>query len=261
MENDQPVAAGQAEVSSPVASPEPAATPQAQSGAQTPAPVTPPVDVIESLKAEVERLQKSYKEAQGFTTKQAQANAELRRQFAALQNSHKSVADTLAKAMRAPHDPDQFLQELKTKGPDYLNELLDKRLQESMKPYAERADRADLKATVTEMRHNKDAYPDFDKLSEDMAKIAQTPGAIPADLPIDEYMDALYNAARLLRAKDAVKEAEANGRKQAEESLARESRTTVVGGGKQGATKEIDPKTATLAQLKEMLRAQGLVEE
>lgn len=255
METPQETApAGQDAVTSPAGS----APVETSQGIPVATPTTEPSikDVLDQLA----QVSKSYKEVQGFSTKQAQSNAELKRQLAELQSSHSTVAETLRKAMQLPHDPDQFMEEWR-KNPNVVLERLLKEKFETLQKGSEeqisslsgRVDYLQVDNAIKTFRADTEGHPDFAKLEKEMGEITRTPGLAPnPSLPPDQYVEALYQAAKLRHAEDALKAAEEAGRKKAEETLARESRTTVAGGGKQ-VSLTTDPSKMTAAQVKEAI--------
>jgi hypothetical protein len=80
-------------------------------------------------------------------------------------------------------------------------------------------------------------YPDFEQLETQMQELVES-DKCPIDfnkLSISEIYDTLYNLARSQHSDKAIQQAEQLGRKSAEAALAKESQTTVAGGGKSGS--------------------------
>lgn len=224
-------------------------------GSGAAAPAAPNLDP--AVAERLAEITKSYKEIQGFSTKQAQSNAELRRQLSELQTSHKGVAEMLRKAMQAPHDPAQFEEEWRKNPTAVLDRLLKDKLDGMQKGFEDRVssqgatiDQLTVSSVIKDYRSDATNHPDFAKLEAEMAEITRTPGLAPdPKLPAEQYVEALYQAAKNRHAQDALKAAEDAGRKKAEEALAKESRTTIAGGGKQVALTS-DPSKMSAAQLK-----------
>lgn len=201
-------------------------------------------------------VRKSYEELRKEFTRRTQSESQLKKQYAdavsqlqSLHDSHKQLASMIQQATKKPIDPEQFIADLQKQGPAaldaYLEDKLGGRLKEIEdkynKQYMDVATRNfTLEAELEKVKrlHDTARYPDFDKLLPTMEALAD-PETCPIDmskLSIAEIYDALYKLARSQHSEEAIKAAEELGRKSAEAALAKESVTTVAGGGKAGST-------------------------
>lgn len=212
-------------------------------------------------------MDKNYQELRSWTTRVSQQNADMRKQMEAQTAKIKEMADLITKATEKPYDPDQFMEEFRAKGPEFLKSHLETAWKQKEENYLSQIGqvRQELTAlrvtnTVNAMRADTAKYPDFAKLEDDMQKLLDS-GVIPeADIQSKSEADLLvqlYQIAKLQHSQEAIKAAEANGRKAAETELAREARTGVAGGGRVVGQVTPDIKTMTSAQMKANASALG----
>lgn len=201
-------------------------------------------------------VRKSYEELRKEFTRRTQEESQLKKQYAAsmqqlkaLQDSHKSLAQMIEKATEKPVNPEQFLRDLQTQGPAALDAYLEKKLGGRVKEVEEKYNKQYedaynrslvLEAELEKFKRISDSttYPDFKTLLPTMQAIADSENC-PVDfknLPISEIYDTLYKLAKSQHSEEAIKQAEQLGQKRAEAALAKESVTTVAGGGKAGTT-------------------------
>ena len=188
---------------------------------------------------------KSYTEMRKWTTRVAQENSAMRQQLDTLKNQQTQILEALNKATERPHDPDQFMEELRTQGPNYFKSLFSKEkeaLEQSFVTQLQERDQVirklEIDSAIKDRRADPKTYPDFQKLEAEM-KDTFLEGNLPFDpnnLSTDELIDSLYNLVTLRHSQEAINAAEQLGRSKAEAELARESATTVAGGGKHVGT-------------------------
>jgi hypothetical protein len=180
-----------------------------------------------------------------------------------LKQSHGQLAQLLTKATKAPVNPEQFMRELQSQGPEaltaHVKELIQAETAQMQEAYTEQANRALLlEAQLEKLYRRQDAenYPDFKQLEPVMQEIADSENC-PIDWgqPTAVIYDTLYKLARSRSSEDAVKAAEEFGRKTAEHQLGKEAATAVPGGGKAGAP--LDPsKIKDISKLREYFVSQ-----
>lgn len=219
---------------------------------------------------------KSYEELRPQFTKTTQELSRLKREhgmtqkeIATLRQAHEEFAKQLATATEKPIDPAVFIEDLKTQGPKaldgYLKKQLDALRKEHMTAYEKvEARNAVLEANVEVMRREKDSanYPNFAELKEEMQALADS-GKVPDEVfskPTGEVYDYLYNLVKSKHSEEALKQAEEFGTKKAEAALAKESATTVAGGGNSDVT-IANSSTMTAAQLRKHFISQGMVSD
>lgn len=228
-----------------------ATTPVAGQAGQSPAP---PLD-------------KNYQELRSWTTRVSQENAAMRKQMEAATAQIKQMADLITKATEKPYDPDQFMEEFRAKGPEFLKNQLETAWKSKEETYLSQIEsvRAEVTGlqianTVNAMKADTTTYPDFAKLEGDMQKLLDS-GVIPQSeiqsKPVSELLVQLYQMAKLQHSQEAIKAAEANGRKAAEAELAREARSGIAGGGRVTGQVTPDINKMTAKQMKQNAAAFG----
>jgi len=188
---------------------------------------------VQEVTRKYESLEKSYKELQRFSTQTSQERAEIKKELGLLK-------EYIEKATEKPFDIEQFKREWDAHGPKALDNYFKPQMTKMQEEYQkqlseERMARTQLTAQVElyARRGDETNYPDFENLEAKMTEIANDPNC-PVDLrkPIGQVLDALYKLAREQNSSAAVQAAEELGRKKGERNLAKESKTTVAGGGK-----------------------------
>jgi len=202
---------------------------------------------------------KNYEELRKFATQTSQERSELKKQLEAMQLSQKQIAEMLAKSTEAPYNPDEFMENLRSQGPKFLQNHFDKWRTGIDEKYDKeisqvKQDNLNLQASlaIALRRGDEMSFPDFEKLEGKMGEIASSDNC-PVDLskPINEVLDALYKLARDSHSADAVKVAEQIGAKKAEEQIAKEAATAVATGGKNHGITPVNPsKEMSLEQMR-----------
>ncbi|MGD9724885.1 MAG: hypothetical protein AB7V39_00555 [Nitrospiraceae bacterium] len=218
---------------------------------------------IESYKALRIKLQQQGTEKNSYAKKMESMESQL-----------KQLAEAFTKATEAPYDPDQFMGNLRTQGPKFLEQALKNTFEAREAKILEQLNETRVLARSMQVEREFEKrvadpknYPDFKKLEPTMTEIynkaleAFDNGSSPTDpraMDPRELFDQLFNLARYQHTDQALKEAEAHGKAKAEAELANESMTTVAAGGK-GASKPVfDPNTLSVEKHREWLIAQGL---
>ena len=210
-------------------------------------------------------LEKSYKELQGKFTQTAQERSAASKELTAIRETQSKLLEMIQKATEAPFDPEQFKNELFTKGPQALEGWLEKKLQARLQSVQEKYDK-DIESNKQEnlalrtryevaARHaNSEDYPNFAELYPKMLDLAKDPKC-PVDFskPVEESLDALYNLAKVQSSDEAVKIAAERGKKQAEAEAARESQTTVATSGRRGSSTSPNLETMPLGDLEKLV--------
>lgn len=204
---------------------------------------------------ELSRLKRDY----GMTTKELQSLKQAQQQF----------AEQLAKATEKPINPEEFLRDLQTQGPKALDSYLKKQLDtirsEHAKSYEEVVTKnAVLEANVEVLKRERDSknYPNFADLKDAMQELADS-GKVPDEIyqkSTGEVYDYLYNQVKAQHSEEALKKAEEFGKKKAEAAIAKESATTVAGGGN-GDVNIANPSKMSAAELRKHFIAQGMVSD
>ena len=212
---------------------------------------------------EFPKLEKSYKELQRKFTEVAQDRSSMRREFKSLQDAITSLQTSVSQVTKKPlPSPEQFISDLQTKGIDAIQPFLNDQINPIKESYQKELSDRDTKlmALETKMacmtrRNDTDNYPDFAKLEPEIARMVEDPNCpIDFNRPTEEVIDALYNLVRSKHSSQALLEAEKMGRKKAEENLAKESKTTVAGGGKSAGS-----PTPNLNQVKDLNKLREIV--
>jgi len=204
---------------------------------------------------ELSRLKRDY----GMTTKELQSLKQAQQQF----------AEQLAKATEKPIDPAEFIRDLQTLGPkaldNYLKKHTDGLRSEYQKTFESVAEKnAVLEANLEVMKRERDEknYPNFSELKAAMQELADS-GKVPEEVytrSTGEVYDYLYNLVKSQHSDEALKKAEEFGQKKAEAALAKESATTVAGGGN-GDVTIANPSKMSAAELRKHFIAQGMVSD
>lgn len=226
-----------------------------------------------------EDLEKRYKSLQSEFTPLSQERAKARKEMEELQAQVKQFKELLEKASEEPFNLEQFQKEFATKGPQALDKYLTKQLESRIaaekevwnKQYEDLRTQSqkDREALVqlqshheVSMRANDEKnYPNFAELYPKMLELAKVPENVDASKGMGEIIDSLYAKAKSLSSEEAVRIAAARGKKEAEAEIAKESLTTVAGGGKTASTSSPDPETMPLDQLEKALIGQFGVAE
>lgn len=227
--------------------------------------------VVKDWQKEHEIVTKSYNELRQKLQLQGREKNEAKARFDTLEKTLKQLSEGMAPLLhKETYNPDQFMEDLRSQGPQFLQNLIKKEREALL---AETDSKVQgLSATVTQLQTERaverrmadgEGYPDFKTLEPDMVKIYESNRALFDGQyeSLEDKIDALYNAAKLQRSPDALKQAEALGKKTAETELAREAHAAGAGGGKAGVVTTPSLKGATAAQLKEHFRSLGLVED
>jgi hypothetical protein len=169
------------------------------------------------------------------------------------------------KATEAPFDPEQFKNELFTKGPQALEGWLQKKLQSQLgaiqEKYDKELDQQRQENTALRMRYevasrhaDSENYPNFAELYPKMLELAKDEKC-PVDFskPIEESLDALYNLAKVQSSEEAVKIAVAQGKTKAEAEAARESKTTVATSGRKGTSTSPNLESMAMGDLEKLV--------
>lgn len=188
---------------------------------------------VQEVQRKYESLEKSYKELQRFSTQTSQERAEIKKELGLLK-------EYIEKATAQPFNIEQFKREWDAHGPKALDNYFQPQLKKMQDAYEARLAESEKshKALTAQVelyarRGDEVNYPDFEKLEDKMTQIAGSPNCpVNLNAPIGQVLDALYKLAREANSSEAVKAAEELGRKKGEASLAKESKTTVAGGGK-----------------------------
>lgn len=229
------------------------AKPEAAASTESSKPAQPAVD-----------YEKQYKELQRAYTRETQNRSGYERRLEAIQSQMEAQAKHLAEMRKQPYNRDQFLKEFQDKGPDSLLPYWEENLKGVKSEYSKQISEQSkqirelsTKLVVNERRQDVENYPDFRKLEPIISEIMADPNC-PVDFtkPMDQVVDALYQLARQSNSAEAIKTAESNGRRQADASLVRESKTTVTGGGKAAGTSKPDTSKMSLEELRKHFVAQ-----
>lgn len=227
------------------------------------------------LQAEVDKWKRSHQEAR---TKMAAMGAEKNltaKELGEVKKQLSELAAAFAKATETPYDPEQFIETLKSQGPEFINKLIADHLkkqqsasEEKYTSLATEQKKLSVKIAYKDRVADAENYPNFKEMEPTMDKVFKT--AVqnyldgksdfdPRSLDSDELMDQLYAIAKLQHSQDALKKAEAHGREQAEAGLAREAETSVAAGGKHVGSKIVDPTSLPPKEHRQWLIDRGIV--
>lgn len=217
---------------------------------------------IESYKALRIKLQQQGTEKNSYAKKMESMEQQL-----------KTLAEAFTNATKAPYDPDQFMGNLKTQGPKFLEETLkgvfdarEAKILEQLNETRVLARSMQVEREFEKRVADATNYPDFKKLEPTMTEIYKaaveafdngSTNVDPRNMDPKELFDQLFNLARYQHTNEALKQAEAHGKAKAEAELANESMTTVATGGKQTAPRAIDTSSMSVEQLREILVKQA----
>lgn len=260
---------------------EPAATEQA--GTTDDASVQPSKDSANApatttkteTQAEID-YRKSYDELRPQYTKATQELSRLKRDFGmttkelqSMKQSQEEFAKRLAEATEKKIDPTEFIRDLQTQGPKAFDNYLKKHLDSLRSEYKSSHEKvvqqnAVLEANLEVMKRERDTknYPNFSDLKDKMQELADS-GKVPDEVfgkPTGEVYDYLYNLVKSQHSEEALKQAETFGQKKAEAALAKESATTVAGGGN-GDVTIANPSKMSAADLRKYFINQGMVSD
>ncbi len=197
--------------------------------------------------------QKRYNDLRSEFDKRNARESEVAKKLTSFEAEQKRVAEMMAKLTAEPYNPDIFMENLRNKGPKFLEDHfnqwktgLEKKYDTEVQNVRSENLNLSTRLEVLVRRGDDINYPDFIKLEEKMKEIAADENC-PIDLskPIPEVLDALYKLAREQHSVEAIKEAEKLGAKSKEEELAKEARTAVATGGKHTGTIPTDPSKIT----------------
>jgi len=215
-------------------------------------------------------IEKSYGELRKEFTRVTQENARARREsqaalqeLNALKQSQQKLTEAIAASTRKPVDPQKFMHDLQTQGPEALKAFLQEEIKSGtaqlQQAYLEQFNKGVLmEAQVEKLHRRMDTanYPDFAALEPKMQEIADSENC-PIDWkqPISVIYDTLYKLAREGNSESAVAAAEQFGRRTAERTLGKEAQAAVPTGGKGAST--VNPKEIKdLAQLRQYFVSQ-----
>lgn len=221
------------------------------------------------LQEEHAQVSKNYAELRKKLVAQGTERNTYQKQFEEMKAQQAAILESLRKATAEAHDPDKFLEEFKTQGPEYIKNLLQKE-REAIK--AEMTEgMSQLVAEVNQLRVDKVLdlrradpvkYPDFAKLENAMKDIylsGQFPFD-PANLTVEELVDKLYNLTRLQHSTDAIKAAVDLGKSNAEAEARKEAQTSVTGGGKHSGVIPANASDMSAAAMRKHFESIGMVE-
>jgi hypothetical protein len=205
----------------------------------------------------------NYKELQRKFTEVTQDRAGMKKDFQALQDAMGQLQSSVASMSKKPlPSPEQFVQDIQTNGIKAIQPFLEEQINpirdSHQKELATRDEKImNLEVNMECMLRRSDGmkYPDFTKLEPEIQRMAADPSC-PVDFskPTGEVIDTLYNLVRSKHSSDALLAAEQVGKQKAEEGLAKESKTTVAGGGKTGASVTPDlNKVKDLTKMREIV--------
>lgn len=187
----------------------------------------------DALLKRFETLDKNYGELRRTYTQTTQG-------YSTLQKQLDNMVRVFQEATKEEISPEDFMKALQSQGvkafdplkkqwQDELKSSYDKTLEDIQTQRM--SDRVEIE--VMKRRLDTARYPDFQKLEDRMGEIANDPNS-PVDWSKDVNViyDTLYKLAKAGSAESAIKEARAQGLKEAESKLAREAGTAVATGGK-----------------------------
>jgi len=191
------------------------------------------------------KQERSYKELQKHATQQSMKAAELEKKLDKLLTSFE-------KATQVEIDPQQFIRDVNERGHAPIVELIGKEVEKVRNALIEENGKITsaqetkiykLEADLLIERMGRDTknFPGFDEMKEKFGEILDDPECpVREDLPIFDQLQALYNIAKTRSADTAVILAKEEGKKEAENQLAKEAKAHTAGGGKTAGTTEPD---------------------
>lgn len=195
---------------------------------------------IQELQKQLEQNQKNYDELRSKSTKDWQSSAERDRQFEALQASMGKLVEKFNQSAIEKEDPEQFMENLKTQGPKYLDKYITRHTDALKAKHEEDKQEGAKETSVLRyenafMKISRDTkqYPGFEGLESKMNEIAASPDC-PVNLqqPIPIVLKALYKLASTSSTDENLRKAKNLGAEQERIRLAKEAQTSVVGSGK-----------------------------
>ena len=187
----------------------------------------------DALLKRFEALDRNYGELRKTYTQTTQG-------YSTLQKQLDNMVRVFQEATKEEISPEDFMKALQSQGVKAF-EPLKKQWQDELKSGYDKtlddlqtqrmSDRVEIE--VMKRRLDSTRYPDFQKLEEKMGEMANDPKC-PVDWGQDVGViyDTLYKLAKAASADTAIKEAKAQGLKEAEAKIAREAGTAVATGGK-----------------------------
>lgn len=218
---------------------------------KTPAVVDQPAPTV--------NYEAKYKELQRAYTQETQRRSQLEKQWGGVSSKLEEQAKILADLRKQPYDREKFLNEFQEKGPEVLRPIWSEDINSVKAEYSKQVEQLNnhvealqWKSTLGDFRSDSENYPDFKKLEPTLLEMLDDPNC-PVDFskPKAYVVEALYRLARQTSSAEAIKEAEAAGRKSAEASLVRESKTTVTGGGKAAGISQPDLSKMSVKELRD----------
>ncbi len=243
---------------------------------QAPAAGAPNVEPEKDWKAEyskvdseLKKINQSYAEARKLIAAQGAEKNDYRRRFEGIETTQKQLVEALEKVFnRSQYNPDEFMENLRTQGPDFLKsqvkaelEGLKTHFQKELHSRDSRIEELVVAGLVKDRRNDEKNYPNFADMEADMIELYNGQPDIYAQMSPDKRVDALYNQAVLRHSQDALLKAEKLGREKAETELAREAHASVPSGGKGGTQTPPNPNGMTAAQLRDAFDKAGLVDK
>ncbi len=206
-------------------------------------------------------FEKRFKDMERKFTKAAQERASFFKERETLQSQLSSMQQALQSLTKKPYSPEQFIRDLEQKGPEALTPLLEERMgafkdaaAKEKSEMVERIQTLEMHNELNYRRGDAEKYPDFRKLEVTMQEVWESEDSgIDPNQPIGTVLDKLYELAKSRHSTDAVKAAEQAGYNKATKELAKESATTVAGGGKASGTALPDLQKMSAKQIRDLL--------
>lgn len=204
--------------------------------------------------------QKRYNDLRSEFDKRNAKESEAIKRLSSFEAEQKRMAEMMAKLTAEPYNPDVFMENLRNKGPKFLEDHFNQWKTGLEKKYDTevqnvRAENLNLQTRLEVLARRGDDtnYPDFLQLEEKMKEIAADENC-PIDLskPIPEVLDALYKLAREQHSVEAIKQAEKLGADSKEKELAKEAATAVATGGKHSGTIHADSKNMSVEEMRKI---------
>lgn len=248
--NDTPIAPVEGNASQPVTE----SVKPPEGGEQTPPTnnATPKETVID--------YQKRYNDLRSEFDKRNAKESEAVKKLTAFETEQKRMAEMLAKLTAEPYNPDVFMENLRNKGPKFLEDHfnqwktgLESKYDTEVQKVRNENINLQTRLEVLARRGDDTNYPDFIKLEDKMKEIAADENC-PIDLnkPIPEVLDALYKFAREQHSVEAIKQAEKLGADSKEKELAKEAATAVATGGKHSGTIHADSRNMSVEEMRKI---------
>lgn len=222
-------------------------------------PETPPAfdprTSYDGLQSEFKKQTEAYKALRTEFTRRSMREGELQKQIS-------EMHEAIRKATEPTVNPEDFFRDLQKQGPKALDTYWKKHIDAVRSEYegkikADREERlkTDINTEIRFRRMDAANYPDFEKLEPIMKEMSEDPNSpINSNIPLPDYLDALYRLARNQNSEQAIQEAIKLGEKKADEKLAKEARSGVAGGGRsQGGTPVDTSRIKDVAKLRETL--------